>query len=254
MSKLIIKKDFEIEKIKSACAVASGTLDYVSSFIEPGISTEYIDIKCHEYIIENGAKSASLNYAPMHYPPFPKSVCISINNQVCHGIASPTRILKDGDILSIDVAVEKDGWYGDTCRMFYVGTPSILAKRLCDVTKESLFKAIDTVKDGSYINDIGVAIENHVRKNGYNVVREYGGHGLGENLHEPPHVFHYDRKDKTVRLRENMVITIEPMINAGSAETKTLNDQWTVVTKDRSLSAQWEHTLRVTNNGCEILT
>ena len=254
MTQIPVKSEKEIEKMRIAGRLASETLDYIAPFVKPGISTGEIDRLCHEFITENGAVSASLHYAPPGYTPYPKSVCTSVNNQVCHGIPDFNKILKDGDILNIDVTVIKNGWYGDTGRMFFAGEPSILARRLCEETLECLWQGIRAVRPGAKLNDVGVAIEAHATKCGYSVVRDFCGHGLGNEFHEPPQVLHYRHKGESPTLLENMVFTIEPMINAGKAAVKVLGDGWTAVTRDRSLSAQWEHTIRVSKDGSEVLT
>lgn len=249
-----IKSAEEVKKMRAACKIAAQTLDYIAPSVKPGISTGEIDRLCHEFIAAAGARPAPLHYHPPGHPPFPKSVCTSINNQVCHGIPDFGRALKHGDILNIDVTVIKDGWHGDTGRMFYAGEPSILARRLCDTTLECLWRGIETVRPGGHLNDIGAAIQQHAESRGFSVVREFCGHGLGSEFHEPPQVVHYAQKDGGPVLRENMIFTIEPMINAGKSAIKVLSDGWTAVTRDRSLSAQWEHTVRVSADGSEVLT
>ena len=249
-----IKTAAQVEKMRAACLLAARTLDYIAPLVRPGISTGEIDRLCHEFIVAAGARPAPLHYHPPGYPPFPKSVCTSVNNQVCHGIPDFDRILKNGDIVNIDVTVVKDGWHGDTGRMFYAGEPSILARRLCETTLECLWRGIKAVRPGAKLNDIGAAIQKHAEANGFSVVREFCGHGLGADFHEPPQVLHYAQKEEGATLRENMIFTIEPMINAGKCATKVLSDGWTAVTRDRSLSAQWEHTVRVSENGSEVLT
>ena len=195
-----------------------------------------------------------MHYAPPGHTPFPKSICASVNHQVCHGVPSDERHLKDGDILNLDVTVIKDGFHGDTGRMFFVGEPSVLARRLCEVTRECLDLGIAAARDGNRIGDIGAAIQQHAHTHRFSVVREYCGHGLGRNFHEPPQVPHFGVAGTGEPLRENMIFTIEPMINAGKNAVKTLADGWTVVTRDRQLSAQWEHTVRVTKDAPEVLT
>jgi len=196
---------------------------------------------------------APLNYAPPGHTPYPKSVCTSVNNQICHGIPGE-KLLKKGDIVNIDITVIKDGYHGDTSRMFYVGEPSIQAKRLCDITYESMWYGIKEVKAGNHLGDIGSAIQEHAESNGFSVVREFCGHGIGQVFHEDPQVLHYGRRGQGLKLEPGMIFTIEPMINAGKKDIKMLPDGWTVVTKDRSLSAQWEHTILVTSHGYEVLT
>jgi len=196
---------------------------------------------------------APLNYCPPGHTPYPNSICTSVNNVICHGIPNEKK-LKDGDILNIDVTVIKDGYHGDTSRMFFIGKPNILAKRLVDTTFECMWKGIEVVKPGAQLGDIGAAIQEHAEANNFSVVREFCGHGIGDKFHEPPQILHYGTKGEGLELKEVMTFTIEPMINAGKKEIKMLNDGWTVVTKDRSLSAQWEHTLLVTESGYEVLT
>ncbi len=249
-----IKNPEQVEKMRIACALAAQTLDYITPFVKPGISTGEIDRLCHEFITAAGARPAPLLYEPPGHPPFPKAICTSINNQVCHGIPDFNRVLKNGDILNIDVTVVKDGWHGDTGRMFYAGEPSILARRLCDATLECLWCGIETVRPGATLNAIGEAIQKHADSCGFSVVREFCGHGLGSDFHEPPQVLHYAQNKEGPLLRENMIFTIEPMINAGKNAVKILPDGWTAVTRDRSLSAQWEHTVRVSANGYEVMT
>ena len=249
-----IKTFHQVNKMRAAGKLAAQTLDYIAPFVKPGISTGELDRLCHEFIIAHDAIPAPLNYTPAGHTPFPKSICTSINHQVCHGIPDFARILKNGDILNIDVTVIKDGWHGDTGRMFYAGNPSILAEKLCVITLECLICAIDTVRDGSRLSDIGAAIQRHAESQNFSVVRDFCGHGLGSKFHEPPQVLHYFSKNENIILRENMIFTIEPMINAGKPDVKVLSDGWTAVTRDRCLSAQWEHTVCVTAHGCEILT
>ena len=251
---ITIKNTEDIAKMRIAGKLASEVLDYITEFVKPGISTDEIDKLCHEFMVkEQGTIPAPLNYAPPGHSPYPKSVCTSINNQICHGIPSQ-KILKKGDIVNIDVTVIKDGYHGDTSRMFYAGEPSIQAKRLCDITYECMWLGIYQVKPGNTLGDIGYAIQTHAESNGYSVVREFCGHGIGTVFHEEPQVLHYGNKGFGEELVEGMIFTIEPMINAGKKDIKMLPDGWTVVTKDRSLSAQWEHTILVTKEGFEVLT
>ena len=251
---ITIKNTEDITKMRIAGKLASEVLDYTTEFVKPGISTDEIDKLCHEFMVkEQGTIPAPLNYAPPGHSPYPKSVCTSINNQICHGIPSQ-KILKKGDIVNIDVTVIKDGYHGDTSRMFYAGEPSIQAKRLCDITYECMWLGIYQVKPGNTLGDIGYAIQTHAELNGYSVVREFCGHGIGKVFHEDPQVLHYGNKGFGEELVEGMIFTIEPMINAGKKDIKMLPDGWTVVTKDRSLSAQWEHTILVTKEGFEVLT
>ena len=228
--------------------LAAEVLDYINDFIEPGITTNYLNDLCHQFIIENNAIPAPLNYKG-----FPKSTCISVNHVVCHGIPGD-KILKNGDILNIDVTVILDGWYGDTSRMFYVGTPSTKAKILTKITYECLMIGIETVKPGKTLGDVGFAIQSHAEKNGFSVVRDFTGHGLGTVFHTSPTVLHYGEPKTGLILEEGMFFTIEPMINSGKHDVKILSDGWTAVTRDKSLSAQFEHSIGVTSEGCEIFT
>ena len=236
------------EKTKIAGSIAAGALDEVSKIIKPGISTNEIDKVCYEFINDNKAFSA-----PLFYRGFPKSCCTSTNHVVCHGIPS-NKVLKDGDIVNVDVTAIKDGWHGDTSRTFKIGEISVKAEKLINVTYESMMKAIKIVKDGIHLGDIGSTIQEHVESEGFSVVQDFCGHGIGKKFHNEPNVLHYGEKGTGEKIREGMIFTIEPMINAGNYETKTLNDGWTAVTKDKSLSAQFEHTIGVTKNGYEIFT
>jgi len=246
-----IKTAHEIEKMRVAGRLAADVLQMIGPFVKKGVTTDELNQICHDYIVEvQQAIPAPLNYGR---PPFPKSVCTSVNHVICHGIPSD-KSLKDGDILNIDVTVIKDGYHGDTSKMFVVGKPTILAERLIRVTQESLYKAIKLVKPGIRLGDIGHVIQQYAESHNYTIVREYCGHGIGANFHEDPQVVHYGKPNTGEVLEEGMCFTIEPMINAGQRQSKVLPDKWTVVTKDRSLSAQWEHTLLVTKDGVEILT
>ena len=236
------------EKTKVAGSIAAGALDEVNKIIKPGISTEQIDKLCYEYINDHGAYSA-----PLFYRGFPKSCCTSTNHVVCHGIPSE-KILKEGDIINVDVTALKNGWHGDTSRTFKVGNVSIKAEKLINATYKSMMKAIAIVKDGIHLGDIGSTIQTHVEKEGFSVVQDFCGHGIGETFHKEPNVLHYGEKGTGEKIKTGMIFTIEPMINYGNFETKTLNDGWTAVTKDKSLSAQFEHTIGVTKDGCEIFT
>ena len=235
-------------KTRIAGSVASGALDELSKFIEPGISTNKIDNLCYEFINDNGAFSA-----PLFYRGFPKSCCTSANHIVCHGIPSD-KILREGDIINVDVTAFKDGWHGDTSRMFYVGEVSVRAKKLVETTYEAMMKGIEVLTLNSHLGNIGEAIQNYVEKKGFSVVRDFCGHGIGEVFHKEPNVLHYGIKDVGKKLEVGMIFTIEPMINEGVYETKVLNDGWTAVTKDKKLSAQFEHTIGITNDGYEIFT
>ena len=249
-----IKNSEDIKKMRVAGRLASEVLDYITPFIKPNITTEEIDKICHDYMVsEQKTIPAPLNYAPPGHSPYPKSVCTSVNHQICHGIPGP-KSLKKGDVVNIDITVIKDGYHGDTSRMFYVGEPSIQAKRLCEITYQSMWLGIKEVKPGAHLGDIGHAIQTYAESNGYSVVREFCGHGIGLVFHEEPQVLHYGQIGSGVELRPGMIFTIEPMINAGKRDIKMLPDGWTVVTKDRSLSAQWEHTILVTESSYEVLT
>ena len=236
------------EKTKISGSIAAGALDEVHKIIKPGVSTDQIDKLCYEYINDHGAYSA-----PLFYRGFPKSCCTSTNHVVCHGIPSD-KILKEGDIVNVDVTALKNGWHGDTSRTFKVGKVSIKAENLIKATYNSMMKAISIVKDGIHLGDIGSAIQTHVEKEGFSVVQDFCGHGIGKAFHKEPNVLHYGEKGTGEKIRAGMIFTIEPMINYGNYETKTLNDGWTAVTKDKSLSAQFEHTIGVTKDGCEIFT
>ena len=236
------------EKTKVAGSIAAGALDEVNKIIKPGISTEQIDKLCYEYINDHGAYSA-----PLFYRGFPKSCCTSTNHVVCHGIPSE-KILKEGDIVNVDVTAFKNGWHGDTSRTYKVGNVSVKAEKLIKATYESMMKAIEIVKDGVHLGDIGSTIQTYVEKEGFSVVQDFCGHGIGETFHKEPNVLHYGEKGSGEKIKTGMIFTIEPMINYGNYETKTLNDGWTAVTKDKSLSAQFEHTIGVTKDGCEIFT
>ncbi|MQY50416.1 type I methionyl aminopeptidase [Rhodocyclus tenuis] len=249
-----IKTAAEIEKMRLVGRLTGEVLDYITPFVTAGVSTEEIDRLCHDYIVNvQGAIPAPLNYAPPGYTPYPKSICASINHQVCHGIPGE-RPLKNGDIVNLDVTVIKDGYHGDSSRMFIVGEPSILARRLCELTHECLWIGIAQVRPGAHLGDIGAAIQRHAEKAGFSVVREFCGHGIGSRFHEDPQVLHFGKAGTGARLEPGMIFTIEPMINAGKPGIRQLADGWTVVTKDHSLSAQWEHTILVTDTGFEVLT
>lgn len=248
-----LKTPEEIEKMRVVCRLAAELLDYITPFVKPGVTTGELDRLCHDYMINHGSVPATLNYAPPGYTPYPKSVCTSVNHQVCHGIPGEKQ-LKNGDILNIDVTPIKNGYYGDTSRMFQVGEVSIQAKRLCEITYECMWIGIMQVKPGAQLGDIGHAIQKHAEKAGFSVVREFCGHGIGANFHESPQVVHFGSPGTGAELKPNMIFTIEPMINAGKAAIRELADGWTIVTKDHSLSAQWEHTVLVTETGFKVLT
>ena len=244
-----IKSSEEQEKMRKAGRLAAEVLDMIGDFIQPGISTNELDQICHKYITE----TQNAIPAPLNYRGFPKSICTSLNHVVCHGIPGE-RILKSGDILNIDVTVIKEGFHGDTSRMFFVGKSNIQAERLVQITLESMLIGIEELAPGKYLGDVGYAIQTHVEKNRFSVVREYCGHGIGRIFHEEPQVLHYGKPKSGMKLETGMTLTVEPMVNAGKRYVRLLPDGWTVVTKDHSLSAQWEHTILITNNGYEILT
>jgi methionyl aminopeptidase len=246
---ITIKKPQEQEKMRKAGRLAADVLDMITDYIKPGISTNELDDICHKFITEEQKAIP----APLNYRGFPKSICTSLNHVVCHGIPGQ-RILKSGDCLNIDVTVIKDGFHGDTSRMFFAGKPSIKAQRLSDIAYKSMWLGIEQLSDGKYLGDIGCAIQSYVEKNRFSVVREYCGHGIGRVFHEEPQVLHYGKPGTGVKLEAGMTLTIEPMVNAGKKEVNLLPDGWTVVTKDHSLSAQWEHTILITKNGFEVLT
>ena len=245
-----MSNDFKeaFEKTKIAGSIAARALDEVEKIVKPGVSTEEIDRICYEFINDHDAYSA-----PLFYRGFPKSCCTSTNHVVCHGIPS-AKILKEGDIVNVDVTALKNGWHGDTSRTFKVGEVSVKAKKLIKATYDSMMKAINIVKDGVYLGDIGSAIQTHVEAEGFSVVQDFCGHGIGKSFHKEPSILHYGKKGTGEKLKTGMIFTIEPMINSGKYETKTLNDGWTAVTKDKSLSAQFEHTIGITENGYEIFT
>ena len=244
----------EVEGMRVAGRLASEVLDYITPYVKPGVTTGYLDKLCHDYMVQvQGTVPAPLNYAPPGHRPYPKSVCTSVNHQVCHGVPGD-KILRHGDIVNIDVTVIKDGWHGDTSRMFYAGEPSVQARRLCEVTYESMWKGIAVVRPGATLGDIGNAVQRHAEAAGFSVVREFCGHGIGRRFHEEPQILHYGRPGTGPKLLEGMTFTVEPMINAGKRDIRQLADGWTIVTADHSLSAQWEHTVLVTADGYEILT
>jgi methionyl aminopeptidase len=251
---ITIKDAQGIEGMRTACRLASEVLDYLAPFVVPGVTTNELDKLCHDYIVDvQKAIPAPLNYDPTGTNPYPKSICTSINHQVCHGIPSEKQ-LKKGDIVNIDITVIKDGWHGDTSRMFLVGDTSIAAKRLCKLTYEAMWHGILRVKPGARLGDIGFAIQRFAEGHGFSVVREFCGHGIGERFHEEPQVLHYGKAGTGEELVPGMIFTIEPMINAGKKDIKELGDRWTIVTRDHSLSAQWEHTVLVTETGYEVMT
>ncbi|QCI24315.1 type I methionyl aminopeptidase [Buchnera aphidicola (Muscaphis stroyani)] len=246
----IIKTESEIEKMRISGKLAAEVLEMIEKHIQPNINTEQINDICHNYITnKQHAKSACLGYKG-----FPKSICISVNDVVCHGIPNKNQILKEGDIVNVDITIVKNGYHGDVSKMFHVGKTSILSQRLCKVAQESLYKSLFIIKPKIRLNKIGEIIQKNVEKNNFSIVREYCGHGIGLNFHEEPHVLHYKNQENNIILKKGMIFTIEPMINAGNSQVKCLNDGWTVKTKDHSLSAQYEHTVLVTKYGCDILT
>ena len=253
--KSIFKDVSDLNGMRNAGKLASEVLDFITPFIQEGVSTEKIDALCHEYMRDvQHTIPAPLNYQPPGYPPFPKSICTSVNDVICHGIPGE-RVLKSGDIVNLDITViTPAGYYGDTSRMFLIGDASIMANRLCQITYECMWLGIAQVRPGTQLGDIGFAIQTHAEKAGYSVVREYCGHGIGKVFHQDPQILHYGKPGTGSCLEEGMTFTIEPMINAGRKEIKTMPDLWTVKTKDRSLSAQWEHTVLVTASGVEVLT
>ena len=249
-----IKTPEEIDRMRVAGRLASEVLDFITPHVKPNVTTDELDALCHAYMVEEQKTiPAPLNYAPPGYQPYPKSICTSVNHVVCHGVPGPKK-LKSGDIINIDITVIKDGYHGDTSRMFLVGEPSIQAGRLCDITFECMWRGIAEVRPGTHLGDVGFSIQTFAEEHGYSVVREFCGHGIGEKFHEEPQVLHYGRRGTGLRLQPGMTFTIEPMINAGKPGIRQLGDGWTVVTKDHALSAQWEHTILVTNDGFEVLT
>lgn len=244
-----IKTAEEIDKMRVAGKLASNVLVMIEPHVKPGITTDVLDQICHEFIVNEQDAIP----APLNYKGFPKSICTSVNHQVCHGIPSNKK-LKKGDIVNIDITVIKDKYHGDTSKMFFVGKPTIPAKRVCEVAHKAMYTGISKVKPGAKLGDIGYAIQRFAESNYTSVVREYCGHGIGLKFHEEPQVLHYGKANTGVELKEGMTFTIEPMINMGKRQIRTLPDKWTVVTKDHSLSAQWEHTILVTKDGFEVLT
>ncbi len=245
-----IKTAAEIEKMRIAGRLAAEVLEMIGAYVVPGVTTGELDRICHDYIINQQDAIP----APLNYNGFPKSICTSVNHVICHGIPSDDKVLKKGDIVNIDVTVIKDSYHGDTSKMFFVGPAAPALQRLVDITQECMYLGIDMVKPGIQLGDIGAAIQHHAEKNHYSVVREYCGHGIGKTFHEDPQVLHYGRPGTGMALEAGMTITIEPMINLGTRFNKLMKDGWTVVTKDRKPSAQWEHTILVTDTGVEVLT
>ena len=244
-----IKTPVQQEKMRVVGRLAADVLDMIGDYVKPGITTDELDRICHEYIVQQQEAIP----APLNYRGFPKSICTSVNNVVCHGIPGD-KTLKSGDAVNIDITVIKDGFHGDTSRMFMVGKENILASRLSNVAKEAMWLGIQELGPGKRLGDIGAAVQKHVERHRYSVVREYCGHGIGEVFHEDPQVLHYGKPGTGMELKEGMTLTVEPMVNAGKAAVRLMPDGWTVVTRDRSLSAQWEHTCLVTADGFEVLT
>jgi methionyl aminopeptidase len=249
-----VKTPAEVEGMRAAGRLAAEVLDFITPHVKPNATTAHLDKLCHDYMTQvQGTVPAPLNYAPPGHRPYPKSICTSVNHQVCHGVPGD-KVLRAGDIVNIDITVIKDGWHGDTSRMFYVGEPTVQAKRLCESTYESMWKGIELVRPGASLGDIGAAIQRHAESRGFSVVREFCGHGIGRRFHEEPQILHYGKPGQGLKLVEGMTFTVEPMVNAGRRDIRQLADGWTIVTADHSLSAQWEHTVLVTASGHEVLT
>ena len=249
-----LKTPKDIEHMRVAGRLASEVLDFITPHVQPGITTGDLDRLCHDYMVnQQGTIPAPLNYTPPGYTPYPKSICTSVNHVVCHGVPGEKR-LKNGDIVNLDITVIKDGYHGDTSRMFYVGPPSIQARRLVELTYDCMWRGIRVIKPGKTLGDIGHAIQIHAERNGCSIVREFCGHGIGLKFHEDPQILHYGSPGMGMKLEKGMIFTVEPMINAGRPEIRQMADGWTIVTKDHSLSAQWEHTVVVTETGYEVLT
>jgi len=246
---ITIKTDAEIEKMRIAGKLAAEVLEFIAPYVIPGVTTNELDKRCHDYIVD----VQDAIPAPLNYHGFPKSICTSINHTICHGIPNEKK-LKKGDIINVDITVIKDEYHGDTSKMFYVGEVTPHAKRLCVITQECLMLGIEQVKPGCTLGDIGHAIQKHAESNRYSIVQEFCGHGIGKKFHEEPQVLHYGKPGEGTTLEAGMILTIEPMVNIGKRHMKVLKDGWTAVTKDRSLSAQWEHTILVTPTGYEVLT
>lgn len=244
-----ILDDVAIDKMKTAGKLAADVLVMLDEHVKTGVSTGVLDDIAHQYILDHGAIPAPLNYNG-----FPKSICTSINHVVCHGIPDHERLLKEGDIINIDITVIKDGYYGDTSKMWIVGQGSVMAQRLCQVAQKALYAGMKVVKNGAHLGDIGAAIQAVVEPERFSIVREFCGHGIGQTFHAEPQVLHYGKAGTGIELKTGMAFTIEPMINQGVWQTKIMKDGWTAITKDRKLSAQWEHTLIVTDNGCLVTT
>ena len=251
---ITINNESDIAKMRIAGRLGSEVLDYITPFVVQGVTTEQLDKLCHDYIVNvQQAIPAPLNYAPDGHTPYPKSICTSVNHVICHGVPSD-KVLKNGDTVNLDITVIKDGYHGDTSRMFHVGEVSIQAKRLSELTYQAMWLGIQQVKPDATLGDIGYAIQSFAEKNGFSIVREFCGHGIGKVFHTEPQILHYGRPGQGLKLKAGMIFTIEPMINAGKRDIKQMPDGWTIVTKDRSLSAQWEHTILVTETGYEVMT
>ena len=251
---ITINNESDIAKMRIAGKLGSEVLDYITPFVAHGVTTDELDRLCHDYIVNvQQAIPAPLNYAPDGHTPYPKSICTSVNHVICHGVPGD-KVLKNGDIVNIDITVIKDGYHGDTSRMFMVGEVSIQAKRLSELTYQAMWLGINQVKPDATLGDIGYAIQSFAEKNGFSIVREFCGHGIGTKFHTDPQILHYGRPGQGLKLKVGMIFTIEPMINAGKRDIKQMPDGWTIVTKDRSLSAQWEHTVLVTETGYEVMT
>ena len=251
---ITINNESDIAQMRIAGRLGSEVLDYITPFVVQGVTTGRLDKLCHDYIVHvQQAIPAPLNYAPDGHTPYPKSICTSVNHVICHGVPGD-KVLKNGDTVNIDITVIKDGYHGDTSRMFHVGETSIQAKRLSEITYQAMWLGIHQVKPDATLGDIGYAIQSFAEKNGFSVVREFCGHGIGKVFHTEPQVLHYGRPGQGLKLKAGMIFTIEPMINAGKRDIKQLPDGWTIVTKDLSLSAQWEHTILVTETGFEVMT
>jgi methionyl aminopeptidase len=249
-SQVTIKTPAQQEQMRTAGRLAAEVLDMIGPYVVPGVTTDELNARCHDYIV-NVQQAVP---APLNYRGFPKSICTSVNHVVCHGIPSPDKRLKQGDIVNLDVTVIKDGWHGDTSRMFAVGKIAPAAQRLIDITREAMWIGIRQVRPGAHLGDIGAAIQGFVEPQHLSIVREYCGHGIGQIFHEDPQVLHYGERGQGLQLQPGMTFTVEPMVNAGKRHVRLLPDGWTVITKDHSLSAQWEHTVLVTDTGCEVLT
>lgn len=251
---LVLLSGRELEKMRRVGQLAANLLNYLEPLVQPGISTQHLNDQAERWTQANGAISAQLGYAPPGHPPFPGSICTSVNEVVCHGIPNPKQILKDGDIINIDVTPILDSYHGDTSKTFLVGNPSPSARKLVEVTQECLMRGIAEIKPGARVGDIGAAIEGYAQAKGFSVVREMVGHGVGRQFHMSPQIPHYGQRGSGLKLRPGMVFTVEPMLNQGSRDIQVLPDRWTVLTKDKKYSAQFEHTVAVTENGVEILT